>query len=181
MTPKFRSFIVVWSAFLSAWSIGPPPADAEPACHVVQQGKRLQLCSPFFVFRLDLGEGLRAESWENRLTGREILLGSGPELEFDVGLPDRLIQTARLEVSGVEVKGQGAAGKVVFHLTAREPVAFAAVTYRWDAREPVLRKSVAIANRGRRGVEPPLERPPGGLSDQRQSRGEGAGISLLLE
>ena len=181
MTPKFRCLIVVWSAFLSAWSIGPLPADAEPACHVVQQGKKLQLCSPFFVFRLDFAAGLRAVSWENRLTGREISLGSGLELDFNVGLPDRPIRMARLEVSGMEVKGQGPAGEVVFHLTAREAAALATVTYRWDAREPVLRKSVAIANHGDCGVEPPLKRPPGELSDQRPSCGEGAGISLLLE
>ncbi len=154
MTPKFRSVFVLCSAFLSAWGIGPLRANAEPAgrgvqlCHVVQQGKKLQLCSPFFVFHLDFAEGLRAESWENRLTGREIVLGAGPELEFDIGLPDRPIRTVRLEVSGVEVKGQGQAGEVVFHLTAREPAALATVTYRWDAREPVLRKSVVIANRG---------------------------------
>ncbi|MCY2986705.1 MAG: hypothetical protein NTY19_02440 [Planctomycetota bacterium] len=80
---------------------------------MVQQDKRVELCSPFFVFRLDTAAGLRAETWENRLTGRKLSLGGGPELEFDIGLPDGPLETPQLEVSEVEVKGQGEAGEVV--------------------------------------------------------------------
>ena len=121
-----------------------------PACRVVRQGKQVELHSPCFVFRLDTASGLRAQSWENRLTGRTLSLGNGPELEFDLGLPDNRLQTPRLEVSKVEVKGQGETGEAVFRLAAKEPAATAVVTYRWDARQPVLHKFVEIVNRGGR-------------------------------
>ena len=125
------------------------PRLVNVACRVVQQGKRVELHSPFFVFFLDTTSGLRAESWENRLTGRHLPLGNGPELAFDIGLPENPVQTPQLDVSRVEVKAQGETGEVVFQLTAKEPTASAVVTYRWDAKQPVLRKFVTIINRSR--------------------------------
>ena len=59
-------------------------ADGQ-SCRVVQTGKQFELQSPLFVYRLDASDGLRALSWENRLTGHEITLGKGPELEVDLG------------------------------------------------------------------------------------------------
>lgn len=115
----------------------------------MQQGTQVELHSPFFVFFLDTASGLRAKSWENRLTGRHLPLGNGPELAFDIGLPDNPAQTPQLNVSRVQVKGQGETGEVVFQLTAKEPTASAVVTYRWDAKQPVLRKSVTISNQSR--------------------------------
>jgi hypothetical protein len=116
----------------------------------VQQDKRVELCSPFFVFRLGTAAGLQAEAWENRVTGRTLPLRNGSELEFDIGLPDGPLATPHLEVAEVKVNGQGAAGEVVFRLTAKEPAASAVVTYRWEATQPVLRKSVTISNGGTR-------------------------------
>jgi hypothetical protein len=145
-----RSFLVVWLVCVASWSVSPVSGFGAPACRAVQQGKRLELCSPFFVFRLDTVAGLRAESWENRLTGRKISLGGGPELEFDIGLPDGSLQDTQLEVSGVEVKGQGQAGEVFFHLAAKGLAASALVTYRWDTKQPVLHKFVEIVNQGNR-------------------------------
>jgi len=116
---------------------------------VVRWEGGVELHSPFFVLRLDSrGGGLRAQSWENRLTGRTLSLGGGPELEFDVGLPDGPLETPRLEVSEGEVRGHGETGEVVIRLVAREPAATAVVTYRWDARQPVLHKFVTITNDG---------------------------------
>lgn len=43
---------------------------------VVVAGSRVSLQAPAFVFVLDTAEGLRAVSWENRLTGRTIALMS---------------------------------------------------------------------------------------------------------
>ena len=60
-------------------------AAEETGCRVVQQWTRVELWSPFFVYQLDTQSGLRAETWENRLTGRKITLGSGSELEVDIG------------------------------------------------------------------------------------------------
>jgi hypothetical protein len=62
-------------------------------------GRRLTLLSPAFAFTLDASDGLRAVSWENRLTGRILELGAGPEVGFDIGLPDRLLVTPRLRVT----------------------------------------------------------------------------------
>ena len=115
----------------------------------MQQGTQVQLHSTFFVFFLDTASGLRAKSWGNRLTGRHLPLGNGSELAFDIGLPDNPAQTPQLDVSRVQVKGQGETGEVVFQLTAKEPTACAVVTYRWDAKQPVLRKSVTISNQSR--------------------------------
>ena len=147
---SFRSFLVVGLAFVAGWSVRPLPSFAEPPCRTVQEGKRLVLCSPYFVFRLDTAAGLRAESWENRLTGRKISLGGGPELGFDIGLPSGRPQNPQLEVSGVEVKGQGQAGEVLFQLAAKGLAASAQVTYRWDTKQPVLHKFVEIVNQGNR-------------------------------
>ena len=122
-------------------------AGGQKACHAVRQGKLVELYSPFFVFRLDTTAELRAQSWENRLTGHTVKLGDGPELEIDIGLPDRPLHTPALAVSTVQVKSEGETGEVIFTLTANEPAISALVTYRWDAKQPVLRKFVEITNR----------------------------------
>ncbi len=138
---------VVGLGIVLATCVWPRHARGEEGCRVVQQEKQVELGSPFFAFRLDTAAGLRAESWENRLTGRKLSLGNGPELEFDLGLPDKPLQTPQLQVAKVQVQAQGEAGEVVFQLTAKEPVASVEVTYRWDAKQPVLRKFVTITNR----------------------------------
>lgn len=129
-------------------AVGRTPA--QPAsillCRVEQQEKQVELHSPHSVFRLDITSGLRAVSWENRLTGHTLSLGNGLELEFDIGLPDGPLETPRLEVSEVEVKAQGETGEAVFHLSAKEPAATALVTYRWDAERPELHKFITITN-----------------------------------
>ena len=106
-----------------SWSLGfgPPQVRGEPACRVVQQEKRVELCSPFFAFRLDTAAGLRAESWENRLTGRKLALGNGPELEFDIGLPDSPLQTPQLRSDERRGQGSGRGGEVVVRLTRQGP------------------------------------------------------------
>ena len=87
-----------------------------PVCRVVRQGTQVELHSPYFVLRLDTTSGLRAHSWKNRLTGRTMSLGDGPELEFDIGLPGATLVTPQLEASKVEVTGQGETGEAVFWL-----------------------------------------------------------------
>ena len=50
-------------------------AEAAPATEMpVTTGhdKALELRSPQFVYRLDTADGLRGESWENRLTGKTV-------------------------------------------------------------------------------------------------------------
>ncbi len=145
-----RRDLSVVGVILMACCLCPWHARGEQACRVVQQGKQVDLCSPSLVFHLDITKGLHAASLENRLTGKSISLGNGPELEFDIGLPGKALQTPKLEVSKVEVKGQGETGEVVFQLVAKEPAASAVVAYRWDARQPVLHKFVQIVNQGTR-------------------------------
>ena len=147
-----RSFrwLSVAGTVIVAVSSCPCQARGEAACRVVRRENRVELCSPFFVFRLDTSVGLRAESWVNGLTGRKISLGNGPELEFDLGLPDQPLQTPRLQVSRSAVKGQGNSCEVTFQLVAKEPALSATVTYRWNANLPLLWKLVEITNTGER-------------------------------
>jgi len=121
---------------------------AEQPCRTVEQGRRIELQSPFFVFCLDTTDGLRARSWTNRLTGRSISLGGGPEVQFDIGLPGGRLQTPQLTVTKVAINAQGQAAEVAVELDAAEPPATVTVTYRWNAQQPVLRKFVTILNRG---------------------------------
>ena len=83
---------------------GSPQVHSQQACSVVQQGDRVELHSPCFVFRLDTVAGLRAESWQNRLTGRTIELGDGLELECDIGLPGESLRTPAFQVTNVKVQ-----------------------------------------------------------------------------
>ncbi len=109
---------------------------------------RVTLESPAFAFTLDANDGLRAVVWENRLTGRTLDLGNGPEVAFDIGLPDQPLVTPKLRVTGLPTAVEMSAGEAVFTLEADEPAARVTVTYRWDAVEPVLHKFVTIENRG---------------------------------
>jgi len=123
-------------------------AAAAPSCSTRIHGGRVTLESPAFGFTLDAGDGLRTVAWENRLTGRTLGLGKGPEVAFDIGLPDQPLVTPRLRVTGLPAAGQASAGEAVFTLEADEPAARVTVTYRWNAVEPVLHKFVTIENRG---------------------------------
>jgi hypothetical protein len=110
---------------------------------------RAVLKSPTFEFVLDTRDGLRAVAWTNRLTGRTLNLGGGPEVEFDLGLPDQPPVTPRLRVARLPATvDTDDAIEAVFELEADEPEASVTVTYRWDGTRPVLRKFVTITNRG---------------------------------
>ncbi len=109
---------------------------------------KVEIQTPQYLFKLDIGDGLRALSWENRLTGRTLMLGGGPEVGFDIGLPDQLLVTPRLLVTGMPKETQAAAGEAVFTLESEETGALVKVVYHWDTSDPVLRKSVTIENRG---------------------------------
>lgn len=54
-------------------------------------GAKVALRSPFFTYRLDIADGLRAESWENRLTRQTLSLGRGSELDTDLDTADARI------------------------------------------------------------------------------------------
>jgi len=117
-------------------------------CSIENSTRCVTLESPAFTFTLDTTDGLRAVAWTNRLTGRTLNLGQGPEIEFDIGRPDRPLITPKLRVTGMASGGGGAAGEVVFTLEADSPAARVWVTYRWEAGSPVLRKHVVLENTG---------------------------------
>jgi hypothetical protein len=144
---NFRRWFVVGMALVGA-SVGfAGRAPGELACRAVVRGQRVELCSPFFIFRLSTAAGLRAVSWENRLTGRSLSLGAGKELDFEIGLPGGETSSPRLDVTGIEVRLQGEAAEVCFRLAAGHSASATAV-YRWDDKQPVLRKLVEITNAG---------------------------------
>jgi hypothetical protein len=109
--------------------------------------ERVTLESPAFTFALDTSDGLSAVSWENRLTGRILNLGNGPEVGLDIGLPNQPFTTPTLRVLKAPAASMGASGEAVFELAADDPKLSVTVTYRWDAKQPVLRKFIAITNR----------------------------------
>ena len=111
-------------------------------CQVVQKGTRFELHSPFFVYRLDTADGLKAQSFENRLTKRSISLGNGAELEVDLGDSPSVPQTLSLEVVETPAAAAFDAGEACFELASKQKEISARVTYRWDSKEPVLRKFV---------------------------------------
>ena len=136
---------------LSLLPTGSTPAVSDPnSCHVVVRGKLVELRSPSFVFVLDASAGLAGVSWENRLTGRRIPLGNGPEVELEVGTLKEP-RPVRLRVVGLpSVQAGRARAEAVFKLAGDKPPLSVVVTYRLDAAQPVLRKFVAVTNAGDR-------------------------------
>jgi hypothetical protein len=123
---------------------------AEPSvttCSSRIEGKQVTFESPAFAFTLDTADGLRAVSWENKLTQRKLSLSHGAEAEFDIGLPGQPLTTPKLRVVKMPTTSTGVSGEAVFELAADSPELSAVVTYRWDAKQPVLRKFVTITNR----------------------------------
>lgn len=137
----------VLAIFLSASHALAEPAVRHEPCRVEQRGNDIELNSPYFAFHLNTANGLRARFLENRLTGKAVELCGSPELEIDIGLPGHDLHTPQFTVSALEIKKEGAAGEVIFSLAARDPELSAKVTYRWDAKQPVLRKFVEITNK----------------------------------
>lgn len=121
----------------------------DSSCRAVRRGDIVELCSPSFVFRLTTSNGLRAESWENRLTGRLIPLGNRPELSVDVGLPSEAVAGVQW-LPAVAQPESDLQGEAVFELRAEEPGLSATVRYVWDADQPVLRKLTEIRNESKR-------------------------------
>jgi hypothetical protein len=135
-------------------SAGAEQASAESAlsasvCTISVDGQRFTLASTAFAFTLDTSDSLRAVAWENRLTGKTLELGSGPEVEFDIGLPDKPIVVPKLRVVRLPDAAKAATGEAVFELVSDDPAATVTVAYRWDAKHPVLRKLVTITNSGK--------------------------------
>jgi len=134
--------------------------DDVPGCRVLRRGDVVELHSPFFVYRLDTASGLRARTWENRLTGGTISLGGGSELELDIAEDrPRVSSNGELDPSQWRTLDfcvselpsvSGPATNAVFELRAADCEMCARVTYRWDATEPVLRKLVDVVNDGKR-------------------------------
>ena len=146
---KIADISLLLSSFL-ALSSPALAAEVVKSSHsgVVVRGETVALCSPSFEFVLAATDGLRAVSWKNRLTGRTLNLGNGPEAEFDIGLPGQTLVTPKLSVKSKPAKSAEDVREAVFELASAEPAVTATVTYRWNDREPVLHKFVTITNGG---------------------------------
>ncbi|MBT3375473.1 MAG: hypothetical protein HN742_11380 [Lentisphaerae bacterium] len=118
------------------------------SCAVAVSEGRVALTSPTFSLVLDTSEGLRAVSWENRQTGRTVLLGDGPEAAFDLGLPAGPLTTPALRLVSAPLEATGPDLEAVFGLASEGSEAVVTVTYRWGSSEPVLHKFVSIRNTG---------------------------------
>jgi hypothetical protein len=136
------------SVALTLFALSPLLAveNAKSVCSVVVHGGTVSLRSPSFDFTLSTGDGLRAVSWKNNLTGRTLSLGNGPEVDFDLGLPGQTLTIPKLAVKTKPEKSTDDAREAVFELVSENPAATAIVTYRWNDREPVLHKFVTITN-----------------------------------
>jgi hypothetical protein len=121
-------------------------AADSPGCAVVPAGKQVVLRSPFLVLRLDTANGLRAMSWENRMTGRTISLGGGMELGLDLGGDGGQPQALDLPSCDLISEPGGGQQKVAFKLTAKPPGISALVSYVLDATQPLLHKMVEVIN-----------------------------------
>jgi len=128
-----------------------PALAAERVCGVARTGTTVELVSPHFILRLDTAAGLNAQSWLNRRTGRTISLGGGPELRVEIGEPASP-RPLKLRVTRAPEAFEGDSARAVFELAADPPGLTAVVVYQWDAREPVLRKTVEVCNGGPREV-----------------------------
>ena len=115
---------------------------------VLRTGNKVVLQSPSFSLQLDITDGLHAEMWENRITGRTLAMGHGSEVEFDIGLPGQALITPVLTVAKAPAAGYSPGGEAAFELASREPKAVVTITYRWDAKHPVLHKQAVIRNTG---------------------------------
>ncbi len=121
--------------------------DAVSPCRVEAGAAGVALVSPDFVFHLGTTDGLRAESWENRLTAQRLLL-AGAELEVDLGAPGGPLVAPVWSEVVLELSTAGQAGEAVFRLTSSQPPFVARVTYRWTAAVPVLHKVVELTQAG---------------------------------
>jgi hypothetical protein len=95
---------------------------------VLRSRNKVVLQSASFSFHLDIADGLRAELWENRLTGRKLAMGHGLEAEFDIGLPGRPLATPRLTVVKAPAAGYAAGGEAVFQAVSQDPKALVTVS-----------------------------------------------------
>jgi hypothetical protein len=147
MSPPLAA-LCLWWAVLAGVVVDAPARGSETPCAITVVGQRVVLESPALAFTLDTADGLRAVSWENRLTGRKLILGNGPEVELDIGLPKQPRTAPKFRVAKLPASARGDSLAATFELVADDPPAAVTVTYRWDTRQPVLRKFVTITNCG---------------------------------
>ena len=77
-----------------------PRSDCRASRRVVREFsitvRGVELRSSQFVYRLDTADGLRGESWQNRLTGKTVSLCKGPEVELEFDAAEALDHDWRL-------------------------------------------------------------------------------------
>jgi len=142
----------VWGIALNLVPALASGAEREPECRVVRQEGRIVLQSRWYTLVLDTSGALRACAWSNERTGHTVDLGSGLELEVDLGSFGGVVETPQWRVADVQWS-TGAHGQVVVRLESDDRPLTATVTYRWSADQPLLHKFVELVNES----EGPLE------------------------
>ena len=173
----------IWSSCLLCLMASPAIAELADRedCGVSRKGDLVELRSPAFVFCLNTSSGLRAQWWENRLTGRRIALGNGPELGVDVGLPDSPLETLQWKVISQSPQPAMEGGRCVFRLTAERARLSARIIYSWNATQPVLRKLVEIHNEGGEELNRLLNVRLGDYRVEAESAGQERGFPVYLD
>jgi hypothetical protein len=72
----------------TALANNPELDEAADGCHVAQTGTEVLLHGPAFALTFDLSKGLGTRSWQNKLSGRTIPLGSASEIDIDLDAAD---------------------------------------------------------------------------------------------
>ena len=131
---------------------GSAPAAGEATCGVFVRGKTVEVRSPFVSLRLDAASSLLARSLRNRLTGRVTALGGGPELAVDIVGIRKAPETLELRVTKLPTDVGLGRETASFELSSHPEGIRAVVTYRSDARQPIVRKTAQVVNVGDRPV-----------------------------
>ena len=90
-------------------------ADESSGCAVVRHETEIKIQSPAFTYTLDIAQGLRALSWQNKLAGRQISMGLGTEVTLDFDTADR-----RIWISGWKHEGEQRTTHIFLPTDARD-------------------------------------------------------------
>ncbi len=142
---KRREFVIAGLGCIGSVAHSEEASPEGASWLVVRRGNEVTLVAPAFTFRLDISDGLRALAWTNLRTGRTLDLGSGPEVDFDLGLPGHARSGQKLRITSAPPQGKSPGGLAIFKL-AFEDGAEVTVSYRWTPQVPVLSKFVVIRN-----------------------------------
>ena len=158
------SVVAILSASLTAAHAG------EPDFGTLREGSRLHIFSPFFVFSLDTADGLRAVKWENRMTGKTVSLGRGLGIGRGCRAARRSASDADVASRSIRppVGGQRSGIRTFLYADLARAGAFGPDHLSME-RQGTGAAQVRYDHQHRAEADSTAQRPPGHLSDRRQS------------